>query len=142
MKNINTNELINQMEKSHSEQLRSTFKKPVIIESVPKKSQPLDPNRFKAKPIDPKLQSKTEKNILRRMNLEDIEAAKRQKQMEVEELNDVWAEPVEEKKRANEPRKRVQEQDFIQTPAVMKPLGGESYNPSPEDFEKLVDKII
>ena len=31
MKNINTDELMNQLEKSHNEQIKSTFKKPVII---------------------------------------------------------------------------------------------------------------
>lgn len=31
MKNINTDELMNSLEDSHNQQLRSTFKKPVII---------------------------------------------------------------------------------------------------------------
>lgn len=72
MKSINTDDLLNQIEEHNTQQLRATFKKPTIIEELPSKTQPLDPNRFKRKPIDPKLLSKTDKNIMRRINLEDI----------------------------------------------------------------------
>ena len=78
-KAINTDELMGQLERENTQELRATFKKPVIIEDFRKKSQPLDPNRFKRKVIDPKLQSRTEKNILRRINLEDIKAHKEAK---------------------------------------------------------------
>ena len=80
-----------------------------------------------------------------RINLADIEKHKREKkerEMEVEELEDAWGEAKVEVKKFNEPKKRVQEQDICRTPAVMQPLGGESYNPSAEDFEHLADKII
>ena len=57
-------------------------------------------------------------------------------------MEDVWNQPVRLPQRANEPRKTVQDQDIIRTPSVMAPLGGESYNPSAQDFEHLVDKIV
>ena len=46
------------------------------------------------------------------------------------DVHDIWSDPIVRPKRANEPKKRVQEQDIMQTPSVMKPMGGESYNPS------------
>lgn len=59
MKVINTDGLMGEVEKNNTSQLRTTFKKPVIIEEISKKYQPLDPNRFKRKDVDPKLQSIT-----------------------------------------------------------------------------------
>eukprot|EP01017_Pseudomicrothorax_dubius_P006612 TRINITY_DN11925_c0_g1_i3.p1 TRINITY_DN11925_c0_g1~~TRINITY_DN11925_c0_g1_i3.p1 ORF type:complete len:357 (-),score=134.58 TRINITY_DN11925_c0_g1_i3:105-1175(-) len=97
------------------------------------KRGPLDPNRFKRKEKDPKLASVNEQKKVAEIIRNGAHQPADVKPGE--ENLDIWGDvPTTSKAR----RTKME----VEIPAVVEPHPGQSYNPSYEDHQKLVDKVI
>lgn len=93
-KDIDVSGLIEERAKQHREQMREEYnlKNPqllVVEDTQKRKREQLDPDRFKKKPVDPKLLSKYEAKMIDRLNRKPISQPT---PMDVEDkLYDPWA---------------------------------------------------
>lgn len=141
-KNIDVSGLMEKFEAKHTHELRDQQQQAnpqllVVEDTQGQRKAPLDPGRFKRKAVDPKVLSKNE--IRRVAELSRRTTPNVGSKMEEEDVFDAWNAPAPEEPPVHS--KHVDEK-AIKVPAVIPPIGGESYNPNQKDFVEMVDQII